>query len=94
MTAKTFTFHTDPGHGWLEVDAADLAGTGLARSSFSAYSYVFRGKLYLEEDCDAPLFINAYKAKHGPDSFRSVEQYADPSPIRNYPSNNPINRWS
>lgn len=91
---KTFTFHTDPGHGWLEVSAADLAGTGLAASSFSAYSYILRGVLYLEEDCDAPLFIDAWKKLHGPDSFSHVENYKEHTPIRNYPSNNPINRWS
>ena len=58
------TFISDPGHGWLEV-AADVARRVLGEKIklISNYSYVFDNLIYLEEDCDAPLFLNECKAK-------------------------------
>lgn len=52
------TFHTDLGHGWLEVPKK------LAKSldfRISPYSYQDSKNLYLEEDCDAEAFSNAAK---------------------------------
>ena len=69
---KTFTFHIDPGHGWLKVSQADYAALGFKAADFSTYSYVAvaDGALYLEEDCDASKFVDAYKAKHGAINIR------------------------
>jgi hypothetical protein len=63
----TFTKHNDPGHGWLEVTPSDLKAVGLALSDISGYSYKNRKgtRFFLEEDCDASVFFNAYKVKHG-----------------------------
>lgn len=61
----TFTFHTDPGHAWLEVSVAELTRVGLAPSDFSAYSFEGNGNVYLEEDCDAPVFIRTYEQHVG-----------------------------
>lgn len=36
----TLTYHTDPGHGWLEVSFYALADVGLTPADFSRYSYV------------------------------------------------------
>jgi len=63
--SKTFTFFTDPGHGWLNVTTADCLDVGLSLAAFSRYSYRRNEKLYLEEDCDAAKFIAAYTAKYG-----------------------------
>ncbi len=60
---KTFTFHTDPGHGWLEVTVNDLSSISLVPSDFTQCSYRKGNTLYLEEDCDAGKFINAWKAR-------------------------------
>ncbi len=60
-----FTFIEDPGHGWLEVTTVDLARVGLKSSDFSRYSYRRGNTLYLEEDCDAPKFIEAWRRKNG-----------------------------
>ena len=62
---KTYTFHTDPGHGWLEVTIGDLASVGLAIKDISPYSFRKGLRLFLEEDCDASKFFMAYKEKHG-----------------------------
>ena len=65
----SFTFWNDPGHGWVQVSALDIVRAGLTPSAFSGYSYrQGRGTdatYYLEEDCDAPKFINAWTARFG-----------------------------
>lgn len=49
----------DPGHAWLKVPYSKLAEYGMGVSTFSRYSYYNRYLrcVYLEEDCDAPLFL-------------------------------------
>ena len=59
-----FYHHTDPGHGWLAVTLNDIADVGLTPSDFTQYSYQRADVLYLEEDCDAGKFIDAWKLKH------------------------------
>ena len=60
-----YTFHTDPGHGWLEVSEGDLFRAGLTIQDFSEYSYRKGTRLFLEEDLDAGVFIKAArKAGH------------------------------
>lgn len=54
---KTFTFWTDPGHGWLEVTIRDLIAVGMKATDFSEFSYKSGNRVFLEEDCDAPLFL-------------------------------------
>lgn len=70
----TFIFFGDPGHGWLQVTPAQVAEAGLNRRDFSNYSYVDRrGEFfYLEEDCDAPKFLDAWTARHGKPGLREV----------------------
>lgn len=53
-----YTFHYDPGHGWLEVPLSELRKLGIA-DKISIYSYMSGDVAYLEEDCDAPLFMGA-----------------------------------
>lgn len=71
----TFTFHTDPGHGWLEVPAAELIKAQLMPSDFSAYSYIRGTTVFLEEDCDAAIFIRSYEAHVGP--FKAAEKHTE-----------------
>jgi len=78
---EKFTMHTDPGHGWLEISAAEFKALGLERSQISAYSY-FRALTtgdvyYLEEDCDAGLVVSALKASGTP--FEIVDLYKENS---------------
>ena len=69
MTTRKLTFHTDPGHGWLEVSRADLDALAIA------------DRVYLEEDLDASLYLEAARAAGWTVNIR--EQHRDPSPIRN-----------
>jgi hypothetical protein len=57
---RTFTFHTDSGHGWLEVPKAIVHSLDI---SISPYSYHDSKNYYLEEDLDAGVFLKAYKAQ-------------------------------
>lgn len=53
-----YKFHVDPGHGWLAVPVKELEEHNLL-SKISVYSYRRGDTVFLEEDCDAPLFIEA-----------------------------------
>lgn len=53
------TFYYDPGHAWLKVPIADLGKYKI--KDISTYSYQDGSFCFLEEDCDAPLYINAVK---------------------------------
>jgi len=82
--AKHFAFHTDPGHGWLEVDWTDLKAVDLNPTDFSRCSYRRGNTFYLEEDCDAPKFAAAFEAKyHKPIAHHEV--YVHNTFIRNLP---------
>ena len=54
----TLRFISDSAHGWLEVPTVDVAAAGVTPSR---YSYIdgHSGLTYLEEDCDAPKYLNA-----------------------------------
>jgi len=74
------TFHSDPGHAWLEVGVDDVDALGIA-AQISTFSYMdHKGRLYLEEDCDAPLFINAAKAAGWDVEY--TKKYAEDSFVR------------
>lgn len=79
---KEYIFHTDAGHGWLEVDKDELELFGIA-DKVSSYSYKQGNKVYLEEDCDAGLLINALENKGLSFSYRTINVNGD-SVIRTF----------
>ena len=82
MKTQKLTFHCDPSHGWLEVPRADAIALGLA-DKISRFSHIGGHSLYLEEDCDATLYLDAAKAAGY--TLNIVERYTDSdSPIRNF----------
>lgn len=81
----TFQFYSDPGHGWLRVDIASANSVGLKPESFSRFSYQQGPWLYLEEDCDASLFVKAYMARHNRPPVVKEHHCNSHSVIRNYP---------
>jgi hypothetical protein len=58
------TWHSDPGHAWLVVPVSMLTQTGVAQQ-ISPFSYISPGKrvAYLEEDTDAPRFLQACRSQ-------------------------------
>jgi len=87
MYPSKYIFYTDPGHGWLEVPLCECRALGIA-DKISGYSYVqVKGGaawVYLEEDCDAALYMNAYKEKYGR-AREVVEVHFENIFIRNLP---------
>lgn len=80
---KPFKFYTDPGHGWLAVKLKDIFDLGL-QYQISPYSYMRGLTVYLEEDCDAALFVRHWENKCG---YRIPTKYVSSdkgSPIRSY----------
>jgi hypothetical protein len=61
---RTHNFYSDPSHGWLAVKISDLFLLGIAHK-ISKYSYMRGLTAYLEEDCDAQIYIEAHKQKYG-----------------------------
>ena len=59
-----FVWHEDPGHAWLRVPKALVKALNIEHE-ISSYSYEDDDNFYLEEDCDAAVFANAYKKMNG-----------------------------
>lgn len=78
----TYRYITDPGHGWIEVSRAEIDALGI-RHSISEYSYQRADMVYLEEDCDAALFIRAKAARKEPVQY--VEIHQENTFVRNLP---------
>lgn len=80
-----FFFHSDPGHGWLQVPIHLVSELGLA-PLISNYSYRDPANTYayLEEDCDAPRFIAEYAKAHGTPEVEYINSTRD-SFIRSLP---------
>lgn len=83
MKTKNYTFHSDAGHGWLEVPVIDIELAGVA-DKISEYSYKKGGVAYLEEDCDMNRFLFALKEEGFPFEISDVYD-GDDSFIRNFP---------
>ena len=81
---KTFTFFSDPGHGWLRVSQAACNAIGLSAFDFTRYSYQDKTgvQFFLEEDCDAGRFIEKFKAIYGQNP-KIDEHYCERTRIRN-----------
>lgn len=83
--STTYTFHTDPGHGWLQVPRAHLEELGILEK-ITAYSYqdLDGSSWYLEEDCDATTFGLAFQERFGcwP---KHRERYWNPCFVRTLP---------
>lgn len=55
-----YRFISDPGHGWLEVPRKEIDQAGIAgKVSKFSYQSIDGEMVYLEEDCDAYLFLKA-----------------------------------
>lgn len=81
---QTFTFYSDPGHGWLAVPRNLLHELGIA-DEISPYSYQRLETVFLEEDCDLATFTRAMGAAGR--EFKTLEVYHDgDSFVRSLPS--------
>ena len=61
----TYDWIADSGHAWLKVSIDEINALNIGHK-ISDYSYILGETVYLEEDCDAPLFIDALKERLPP----------------------------
>jgi len=80
---KTYIWAIDAGHEWLAVKMKELEELNIA-DKISSYSYVKGGTVYLEGDCDAAVFFDAYKAKHGVEPKTKQGKHWDRQPCRSF----------
>jgi hypothetical protein len=57
----TAQFYETPSHGYLAVATNIIRDLGIA-DKISGFSGINNGYVYLEEDCDCPMFIDSCKA--------------------------------
>ena len=71
---KQMRFISDPSHGWLQVPLSTFLEM---KATASPYSYVNKPFIYLEEDCDAPDFLEKFSEKNNismKDIFRHIKE--------------------
>ena len=80
IKVKSFS---DAGHGWLGVKRKLLDRLNISHL-ISPYSYQRGASVYLEEDCDATIFIKAFESRFGYTPEIQEMKWCDYSPIRSY----------
>ena len=84
MKHLIFDFHQDGGHAWLKVSKDLFNRTNLTVKHISLFSYHDNNNYYLEEDCDATMYLNNLKEQGIKYSFINIDD-GDYSRIRNLP---------
>jgi hypothetical protein len=82
---KTYIWAVDAGHEWLAVKIKELQELDIAHK-ISSFSYQKGGTAYLEGDCDAAVFFDAYKQKHGVEPKTKTGKQWDRQPCRSFAS--------
>ena len=82
MTQVTNKFYYDASHGWLAVKFKAIQELGLA-DKISKHSYIKGATIYLEEDVDMPLYIDAQKDRGITVNAVSID-HGKRSIVRNY----------
>ena len=80
MAIVTKVMHSDPSHAWLAVKLSEIKMLGI-QANITNYSFIKGKTAYLEEDADAPKFIEAMKLK-GMDVVIKEGSRRERSPIR------------
>ena len=84
MATFKVKFYSDPGHGWGAVKRKVLQDLGIL-DRISHYSYQKGDTVYLEEDCDYPMFATTMNTALNGVTFEYVEKTTGGrSPIRSY----------
>ena len=78
---RTFIYHENPGHGWIEVPMQELYTLGIA-AKITPYSYRNGETAFLEEDDDADTLLKALRAQGVEVTFE--RRYQEYTPIRHY----------
>lgn len=91
MTKFKIEIYSDPSHAWGAVHIDQAKDLGFA-NQISRYSFVDGdGFVYLEEDCDLGLLINALCERNTGYEFVELDQSNSPSFVRDLPRFNRFN---
>ena len=71
LKEKTYTFHSDAGHAWLEVPRDDVIKAGVYKD-ITACSYKDNENFYLEEDLDAFTYLSKV---YGKDNIAEMREH-------------------
>ena len=81
---KELTYYIDAGHGYLKVPMKTIEAYGL-KNKISGFSYKTANFAFLEEDCDATLFMKTVKEMGNEHHYKIVEKHVDGyAACRNY----------
>lgn len=90
-TEIMFHWFSDPGHAWLLVPLRLVNELGIGHK-ITSYSYQEQRTddsddffLYLEEDCDANTFVEAYKQRWPNHELVFEDHYKDVQPLKRLP---------
>jgi len=83
LTKVKYDFYSDGGHGWLKVAIIELEKLQI-HDQISSASYMRTGYAYLEEDCDASLFVDAKQNTGERVNGKNHTPSDSSSKIRNY----------
>lgn len=78
---NTYIFYSDSGHAWLRVRKEEVKSI---KNQISQHSYENGDYVYLEEDCDAVLFINHKFGSIEAAKPHISERHSERSRIRSY----------
>jgi len=85
---RTFAFIQDPGHGWLRVPKAEFDAMNIS-DKISGYSYQSDKYVFLEEDADMGIFMDAREKAGIVTKVKPYQNKSRESKIRKYPSYKP-----
>ena len=70
---KTYNYYYDAGHGWIRVEYQELQRLNIL-DKISVYSYISSDNVYLEEDRDAKIFLEAKKEAKEPYLLNEIDE--------------------
>jgi hypothetical protein len=85
---KTFPYIQDSGHGWVRVPRQEIERLGIEKD-ITTYSYQKGRNVFLEEDCDMQILVDARTAEGKETKFAPYQNKSRQSRIRKYESYRP-----
>lgn len=85
---KTFPYIQDFGHGWVRVPRQEIERLGIEKD-ISVFSYQKGRNVFLEEDCDMQILVDARAAEGKETKFAPYQNKSRSSRIRNYENYRP-----
>lgn len=94
MKQKKYDVYGDSGHSWCKVKFSEIIKLGI-HNEISNFSYTRGDYVYLEEDCDLTVFVEALKKvnikpywkMHYTDKVSKIRSYSRYIPVMGFSKN-------